>query len=39
MAEDYRIGDKVDLAGVLEINSFNGVESLQINIKDMMKAI
>ena len=39
MADEYRIGDKVDIAGVLEINSFNGVENLQINIKDMMKSI
>ena len=39
MADEYRIGDKVDIAGVLEINTFNGVENLQINIKDMMKSI
>ena len=39
MAEEYKIGDKVDVVGVLEINSFNGVESLQINIKDLMKSI
>ena len=34
LSEEYRIGDKIDIVGVLEINSFNGVESLQINIKD-----
>ena len=39
LANEYRIGDKVDVAGVLEINNFNGVESLQINIKDVMKSI
>lgn len=39
LAEDYRIGDKVDVVGVLEINSFNGVNSMQINMKDIMKAI
>ena len=39
MAEEYRIGDKVDVVGVLEINSFNGVENLQINIKDIMKSV
>ena len=39
MSEEYKIGDKIDVVGVLEINSFNGVESLQINIKDMMKSI
>lgn len=39
LAEDYRIGDKVDVVGVLEINSFNGVNSMQINMKDIMKSI
>ena len=39
LAEEYRIGDKVDVAGVLEINTFNGVDNLQINIKDIMRAI
>jgi len=39
LAEEYRIGDKIDVAGVLEINSFNGVESMQINIKDIMRSI
>lgn len=39
MAEEYRIGDKIDVVGVLEMNSFNGVENLQINIKDIMKSV
>lgn len=39
MAEDYKIGDRIDVAGVLEINSFNGVDNLQINIKDIMKSV
>ena len=39
LAEEYRIGDKVDIAGILEINTFNGVQKLQINIKDIMKSI
>ncbi len=39
LAEEYTIGDKIDVAGVLEINSFNGVDSLQINIKDIMKSV
>ena len=36
LADDFVIGDKVDVCGSLEINSFNGVESIQINLKDMM---
>lgn len=39
LAEEYKIGDKVDIAGVLELNSFNGIESLQINMRDMMQAV
>ena len=37
LAEEYRIGDKVDIAGILEINTFNGTQKIQINIKDIMK--
>ena len=39
LSEIYKIGEKVDIAGNLEINSFNGVDSIQINIKDIMKSI
>ena len=39
LAEEYRIGDRVDIAGTLEINRFNGAENLQINIQDIMKSI
>lgn len=39
LVEEYKIGDKVDIAGNLEINSFNGVESIQVNLKDMMKTV
>ena len=39
LADEYRIGDKIDVVGNLEINSFNGVDSLQINLKDVMKSI
>ncbi|MBR3255292.1 MAG: single-stranded-DNA-specific exonuclease RecJ [Clostridia bacterium] len=39
LAEDYRIGDKVDVVGTLEINTFNGVDSIQILIKDLMLSI
>ncbi len=39
LVEDYRIGDRIDVVGVLEVNTFNGVDTLQINMKDIMKAI
>ena len=39
LADEYIIGDKIDVVGVLEVNNFNGVESLQINIKDIMRTV
>ena len=38
LAEEYKIGDKIDVVGTLEINSFNGFSSVQINIKDLRKS-
>ena len=39
LSEHYLIGDKVDVVGNLEINSYNGVERVQINLKDIMKSV
>ncbi len=39
LSEEYTIGDRVDIAGILEINSFGNQEIVQINIKDIMKSI
>ena len=39
LAEEYQLGDKVDVVGNLEINSFNGYENVQINIRDIMKSL
>ena len=38
-AEEFLIGDKVDIVGTLELNSFNGMESVQFNLKDIMKSL
>ena len=38
LTEEYRIGDKIDVVGTLEINRFNGMESVQINLKDIRKS-
>lgn len=38
LTEEYRIGDKIDVVGTLEINRFNGIESVQINLKDIRKS-
>ena len=37
LAEEFKLGDRVDLAGTLEINSFNGLDNIQINLKDVKK--
>lgn len=39
IAEEYKLGDKVDVVGMLELNAFNGYESIQINLKDIKKSI
>lgn len=39
LSNEFLIGDKIDVAGVLEVNNFGGEETVQINIKDIMKSI
>ena len=39
LAEELIIGDRVDVVGSIEMNSFGGVESVQINLKDIIKTI
>ena len=39
LTNEYKIDDRVDVVGNLEINSFNGMENIQINIKDIMKSL
>lgn len=36
---EYRLGDKVDVIGCLEINEYNGMKSIQLNLKDLMKSL
>ena len=38
VSSDYLIGDKVDVVGVLEINTFNGLDTIQINLRDIRKS-
>ncbi len=38
-AENYKLGDKVDIVGNLEINSYNGTQNVQMNLKDMSKSL
>lgn len=38
-ADEFLIGDKVDIVGTLEINEFNGIKTIQMNLKDIMKSV
>lgn len=38
LAEQYQIDEKIDAVGTLEINSFNGNNTIQINLKDIRKS-
>ena len=38
LSEKYLLDDKVDVVGSLEINSFNGNDSIQIVLKDIRKS-
>ena len=38
LAEKYCLDDKIDIVGSLDINSFNGNDSVQIVIKDIRKS-
>ena len=39
LADDYLIGDKIDIVGYLELNHFNGIDTIQLNLKDIMRSI
>ena len=38
LANQYLLDDKVDVVGSLDINNFNGNESIQITLKDIRKS-
>ena len=38
LVNEFLLGDKIDVVGSLEINKYNGRESVQINLKDMRKS-
>ena len=37
-ANDFLLGDRVDVLGTLETNEFRGVKNIQINLKDIRKS-
>lgn len=37
-ADEFLLGDKVDIIGMIEINVFNNIKNIQINMKDMRKS-
>lgn len=39
LTEEFKIGDRVDAAGNLELNTYNGNTTIQISLKDLIKSI
>ena len=39
LAEEYKIGTKIDVVGNLEINEYRGMENLQMSIKDLRHTV
>ena len=39
LSKEYLLGDKVDVVGTIEINSFGNKENIQVNLKDIRKAM
>jgi len=37
--DSIRMGDKVDILHYLELNRYNGIESVQLNVKDIKKSL
>ena len=37
--DSIRMGDKVDVLHYLELNRYNGIESVQLNVKDIKKSL
>lgn len=37
--QEYRLGDRIDVIGSLEINEYNGIKNIQLNLKDVMKSL
>ena len=38
LVDEYLLGDRIDVVGSLEVNKYNGRESIQINLKDIRKS-
>lgn len=39
LADEYLIGDKIDVVGTLSLNTFNGYTNIQIEVQDMRKSV
>ncbi len=37
--QEFKLGDRIDVIGSLEINEYNGMKNIQINLKDIMKSL
>ena len=39
LVDELLIGDKIDIAGTIDINYFNGVRSIQVVLKNVIKSV
>ncbi len=39
LSNEYKLGERVDIVGNLEINSYNGNDNIQMNLKDIKKSL
>ena len=39
LADEFQLGDKVDICGILETNDFNGLKKPQINLKSVIRSL
>lgn len=39
LTNEYKLNEKVDIVGNLEVNSYNGIDNIQMNLKDIKKSL
>ena len=39
LVNEYKIGNKIDVVGILEINNYNNIETINLELKDMRHSI
>ena len=39
LVNNFLIGDKIDIAGTIDVNIFNGIKNVQMTLKNIIKSI